>query len=89
MPILIYVFVAFPDIEEREITEDWEFAILACDGIWDVMSNAVSFHLEILLDCFHFLTALTGSEIFCTLANSNGHVPGRYLRTIDDRLFGT
>lgn len=41
---IIYGFfmLAFPDIEEREITEDWEFAILACDGIWDVMSNAVS-----------------------------------------------
>lgn len=32
---------AFPEIEEREITEDWEFAILACDGIWDVMRNEV------------------------------------------------
>lgn len=23
----------------REITDDWEFLILACDGIWDVLSN--------------------------------------------------
>lgn len=30
---------AFPDVEEREITPDWEFVVLACDGIWDVMSN--------------------------------------------------
>lgn len=32
-------FSAFPDVEERTITEDWEFIVLACDGIWDVMSN--------------------------------------------------
>lgn len=23
----------------RTITPDWEFIVLACDGIWDVMSN--------------------------------------------------
>lgn len=28
-----------PDVKEFEITEDWEFLILACDGIWDVMTN--------------------------------------------------
>lgn len=35
------IVTAFPDVEHREITEDWEFAILACDGIWDVMTNTV------------------------------------------------
>lgn len=33
------VFAAYPDVEVREITDDWEFLILACDGIWDVLSN--------------------------------------------------
>lgn len=33
------IVTAFPDIEEREIGADWEFAVLACDGIWDVMRN--------------------------------------------------
>lgn len=28
-----------PDVKEFELTEDWEFLILACDGIWDVMKN--------------------------------------------------
>lgn len=28
-----------PDIEIGEITEDWDFILLACDGIWDVLSN--------------------------------------------------
>lgn len=35
------IVTAYPDIEERDITEDWEFAVLACDGIWDVMQNEV------------------------------------------------
>ncbi|XP_011501994.1 PREDICTED: probable protein phosphatase 2C T23F11.1 [Ceratosolen solmsi marchali] len=30
---------ALPEIQRHEITEDWEFVILACDGIWDVMSS--------------------------------------------------
>lgn len=30
---------AYPDIETRTITPDWEFVVIACDGIWDVMSN--------------------------------------------------
>lgn len=33
--------IALPDIEAREITEDWEFVLLACDGIWDVVTNEV------------------------------------------------
>ncbi|KAF0294962.1 putative protein phosphatase 2C T23F11.1 [Amphibalanus amphitrite] len=33
------VVTAFPDVETRQITADWEFVVLACDGIWDVMSN--------------------------------------------------
>lgn len=31
---------AYPDVETRKIMDDWEFIVLACDGIWDVMSNA-------------------------------------------------
>lgn len=26
-------------MKEFQITEDWEFLVLACDGIWDVMTN--------------------------------------------------
>lgn len=32
-------FLAWPDIEIREISNDWDFLVLACDGIWDVLSN--------------------------------------------------
>ena len=35
----VFVFTALPEIQRHEITEDWEFVILACDGIWDVMSS--------------------------------------------------
>ena len=30
---------AFPDIQETIIQPNDEFIILACDGIWDVLSN--------------------------------------------------
>ncbi|XP_052868848.1 probable protein phosphatase 2C T23F11.1 [Anopheles cruzii] len=30
---------AFPDVEEREVSEDWDFLVIACDGIWDVLSS--------------------------------------------------
>lgn len=33
------IVTAYPDVEVREITEDWDFLVLACDGIWDVLSN--------------------------------------------------
>ncbi|CAH0560983.1 unnamed protein product [Brassicogethes aeneus] len=33
------IVTAFPEVEERELNSDWEFLVLACDGIWDVMSN--------------------------------------------------
>jgi serine/threonine protein phosphatase PrpC len=30
---------AFPDITCMQVTIDFEFVLLACDGIWDVMSS--------------------------------------------------
>lgn len=46
---------AFPEIRIMQITGDTEFLVLACDGIWDVMSSqqAVSFlHTECYDDNF-------------------------------------
>ena len=47
--------IALPDIEVREINEDWEFLILACDGIWDVVTNEVKY--------FHFKSLSSGPEL--------------------------
>ncbi|XP_028133743.1 probable protein phosphatase 2C T23F11.1 isoform X1 [Diabrotica virgifera virgifera] len=48
MPAEQQIVTAFPDVTEHTITSDWEFIVLACDGIWDVMSNkeVVSFIRE-------------------------------------------
>ncbi|CAG9762473.1 unnamed protein product [Ceutorhynchus assimilis] len=33
------IVIALPDVIEKELTPDWDFMVLACDGIWDVMSD--------------------------------------------------
>ena len=33
------IVTAYPDVEIKDITTDHEFIVLACDGIWDVLSN--------------------------------------------------
>uniref|UniRef100_A0A0A9W275 protein-serine/threonine phosphatase n=1 Tax=Lygus hesperus TaxID=30085 RepID=A0A0A9W275_LYGHE len=30
---------AFPEVKKGSLTKDWKFIVLACDGIWDVMSS--------------------------------------------------
>ena len=34
-----FLFTAYPDVVEEELTPDHEFVLLACDGIWDVLTN--------------------------------------------------
>lgn len=34
-----YSIAAYPDVEIHDIDENWEFVLLASDGIWDVLSN--------------------------------------------------
>lgn len=45
-------YLANPDIVEVELTNDHEFILLACDGIWDVVTNeeAVDFCRKRLAD---------------------------------------
>jgi len=33
------IVTAFPDVEEHDITEEDEFLVIACDGIWDCQSS--------------------------------------------------
>ncbi|KAH7644622.1 protein phosphatase 2c-like protein 3 [Dermatophagoides farinae] len=33
------IVIAYPDIQTRSLTSDLEFIIMACDGVWDVMTN--------------------------------------------------
>lgn len=33
------IVTAFPEVQQFTIDENWEFVILACDGIWDVMTS--------------------------------------------------
>ncbi|XP_050416346.1 probable protein phosphatase 2C T23F11.1 [Patella vulgata] len=33
------IVTAYPDVVEKNVTEDYEFVVIACDGIWDVLTN--------------------------------------------------
>lgn len=33
------IVTAFPEVQQFTVDEDWEFVVLACDGIWDVMTS--------------------------------------------------
>ncbi|CAI4230437.1 unnamed protein product [Auanema sp. JU1783] len=52
MPPEEQIVTAYPEVIKDELTEDHEFMVLACDGIWDVMSNqeVVDFIRERLAD---------------------------------------
>ncbi|KAL3266953.1 hypothetical protein HHI36_011103 [Cryptolaemus montrouzieri] len=34
------IVTAFPDVTVHTLSPEWDFIVLACDGIWDVMANS-------------------------------------------------
>lgn len=52
LPASEQAVTAFPDVKQIQLGPSFEFMILACDGIWDVLSNqqAVDFVRERLLE---------------------------------------
>ncbi|KAG5192104.1 phosphatase 2C-like domain-containing protein [Tribonema minus] len=65
------LLVAHPDFHEEEITDEDQFLLLACDGLWDVLSHgdAVKHTLE-LLD--QGLCAQGAAQQLCELATRLG-----------------
>lgn len=37
--VFLFHITAEPDVICKDITKDHEFVVIACDGIWDVLSN--------------------------------------------------
>ncbi|XP_039264892.2 putative protein phosphatase 2C T23F11.1 [Styela clava] len=65
------VVTAYPDVIVKDLTPDHEFLVLACDGIWDVLSNedVVDFVREKLatrmqpeMICEHLLTRCLAND---------------------------
>uniref|UniRef100_A0A0N5A867 protein-serine/threonine phosphatase n=1 Tax=Syphacia muris TaxID=451379 RepID=A0A0N5A867_9BILA len=54
------IITAYPDVTVEKLTDDHEFLILACDGIWDVMSNQ-----EVVDFCRKFLSSGQPPEKIC------------------------
>jgi len=60
MPAEEQIVTANPDIITRDLTSDVEFMVLACDGIWDVMSNQ-----EVIDYCRDRLAVGMETEMVC------------------------
>jgi len=54
------IVTAYPDVDIKDLTSDHEFIVLACDGIWDVLSNE-----EVLEFVRSRIAQLIPPEIIC------------------------
>lgn len=54
------IVTAYPDVDIKDLTPDHEFILLACDGIWDVLSNE-----EVLEFVRSRIAQLIQPEIIC------------------------
>lgn len=71
----MFGILAAPDVVVKTVDQNWEFILLACDGIWDVLSNeevlkfvrtrvAQQMPPELVMNGF-FLSSLT-NKFFCS-----------------------
>jgi serine/threonine protein phosphatase PrpC len=72
-----FLFSAMPDVTVHEIQPEHEFMVLACDGIWDVLSNQevvdfvrVRIAQNMEPDIVSISTASCVYVLGCTLASS-------------------
>ncbi len=56
------IVTAYPDVDIKDLTSDHEFIVLACDGIWDVLSNE-----EVLEFIRSRIAQLISPEIVCSI----------------------
>jgi serine/threonine protein phosphatase PrpC len=80
MPAEEQIVTANPDIITRDLTPDVEFMVLACDGIWDVMSNQVRCEqLNVTMVC-------AGSDRLLPRPAGGGHGTGDGVRRAANTL---
>lgn len=46
--MIVLLFIALPEVTVHDLSEEWDFIVLGCDGIWDVLTNqaVVNFIIE-------------------------------------------
>lgn len=82
------IFLALPEVTVHDLSEDWDFLVLACDGIWDVLTNQVrkTFSFSYFKN-ENFLTkrdenvvfSFKGGHQLCDGINSGRKIPGEHL----------
>lgn len=59
-----------PDVVSRSVSESWEFMVLACDGIWDVLSNQVMTFSFVFIN--HYTALYSDCYSKSLISSSNG-----------------
>lgn len=94
------IVTAMPDVEVRDITDDHEFIVIACDGIWDVLTNeevlefvrnriAQKISPEIVIISPFFFLSIFSSNIISTRVFHLNKTTKKDLRRINDSMSRT
>lgn len=70
--VLKFFLTACPDVIVRQINPEWEFIVMACDGIWDVLTSEV-----IQLTVGHFYTSISSKSYIFNLQEVSDFVRKR------------